>query len=406
MNFTYRHLKIIVALILLIVSGLIIWQVTKQPRTQTATQTTTATKGSLIVSVSTSGTVNNNNTQAVVTNASGVVKKLYVENNTQIKSGAKIAEIELSEESKLAYNQALASYQSAKNSLASAKANLYTTQANMLSKWDTYKELSESEDYKDTNSDKRSLPEFVVPQNEWLAAEANYKIQQDAVNQAQLALNNSASSLKQISPIIIAPISGEIKNLSILENMVLTKETTIANIVTDALPTISVNLTEVDVTKVSEGDKVTITVDALADKTYTGKVLSINTSGEVSSGVTSYPATIILDTAATDILSNMAVQANIITDTKNEVILLPTNAVTTQNGQSSVKVIKDGQTSTVNVETGLASGTQIEIISGINEGDEVVINATRATTTSGSTTKTTSPFSSFGGGGNATFRMR
>ncbi len=406
MNFIYRHFKIIAAILLLIITGVIFWQTTKQPTAETTTQTTIASKGTLVVDISTSGTVANNNTQSVITNASGVVTKLYVQNNTKIKSGSKIAEIELSEESKLAYNQALASYQSAKNSLASAKANLYTTQASMLGKWDTYKELSESEDYKDQNSDKRLLPEFVIPQNEWLASEANYKIQQDAVTQAQLSLNNAAASLKLVSPTITAPISGQIKNLSILENMVLAKETVVANVSTNALPTISVNLTEIDVTKVSEGDKVTITVDALENKTYTGKVLSINTTGSISSGVTSYPTTIVLDTLAEDIYSNMAVQANIITDTKTDVILLPTSAVTTQDGQSTVKVLKDGITTSVDVQIGLNSGTQIEIVSGINEGDQVVL-PTSATRTTNAASQTSSPFSSFGGtGAGAAMRIR
>jgi len=68
--------------------------------------------------------------------------------------------------------------------------------------------------------------------------------------------------------------------------------------------------------------------------------MSVNIVGVVSSGVTSYPVIIQLDTDAAELLPNMSVQANIITTTKDNVLLVPTSAVTTKNGQSTVRVIR------------------------------------------------------------------
>jgi len=135
-------------------------------------QTGQVEKGTLSVVVSASGQVSETNSATVNTETSGVVSQVYVQNGQQVKSGDKIAQIDLDLEGKQRAASAWASYLSAKNSLESARATQYTLQSDMLSKWKTFKNLAESDTYKDTASANRSLPEFYIPQDDWLAAEA------------------------------------------------------------------------------------------------------------------------------------------------------------------------------------------------------------------------------------------
>ena len=137
------------------------------------------------------------------------------------------------------------------------------------------------------------------------------------------------------------------------------------------------------------------------DKTFTGRVGAIDTSGSVSSGVTSYPVTISMDAAPENLYPNMSASASIITDTKDDVVMVPNAAVQTQNNQSTVRVMKNGEVRQVEVETGLSNDTNTEIISGIKEGDTVVTGQTGSA--SGSSPATSSPFgigSGFRQGGN------
>lgn len=401
-----RKLLIGIALVLVLVGGVIGWQVTHQPTNQKATITTAQVeKTTLVTSVTSAGQVAATNSQAVTTNVSGVVTHVYVQNGQSVKAGAKLAELDLSLEAQQSYTQALASYQAAKNSLASAQANLYSLQASMFGKWDSFKTLTESDTYQDTTSANRNLPEFHIAEKEWLAAEAQYRNQQAVVTQAKTALNSASQTLRLTSPIIYAPISGEVTGLSLLPGTVISAQSgnsdttaqTIAQIVTDAQPTVTVNLTETDITKVELNDKVTITIDALPNKTYTGRVISLDKVGSISSGVTSYTAVIAFDIAAPEVLPNMSAQASIITDTRPDVLVVPSSAIQTQNGQSTVQVQTNGQTQVVSVETGLSSGTQIEIISGLKEGDTVIVGTTSTNTQK--TNQTTSPFSGLSGPG-------
>jgi len=94
------------------------------------------------------------------------------------------------------------------------------------------------------------------------------------------------------------------------------------------------------------------------------------------------------------------VNAKIITNIIDNVILVPNAAVQTVNGQSTVKIMKNGKVSEVSVEVAGSNDTQTAITVGLNEGDVVITGTVSPTVTS--RTQQTSPFGGFGGGG---FRM-
>jgi len=233
------------------------------------------------------------------------------------------------------------------------------------------------------------------------------------VNQAQTALNSAWLSYQQTSPTIYAPISGTVTGLSLQVGSVIAStssnsnttqtSTKIASVKTKAIPTVTVNLSEIDVPKIKMGNKATVTFDALPDKTFTGHVISIDTAGTISSNVTTYSTVIRLDLGSEAILPNMAASAHIITQTKDNVLLVPSTSVKTDSSTSTttVQIMKDRQPQTVTVEIGLSSNTQTEIVSGLKSGDIIVTSSSQ--TSNSTQTTTQSPFSPFGGartGGN------
>lgn len=406
--------KIGILLILLIAAWFGIPRVLSSRQAQQRYQTTTAQKGTLVVSVSSSGQVSSINSASVTTNATGVVKKIYIQNGQKVRSTTPIAEIELDLKGKQNAVSALASYQSAKNTLESAKANFYSLQSDMFTNWDAYMKIAQSSTYQNSDgsakNDQRQLPQFMISNDDWLATEAKYKNQQAVVAQAQTALNYAWLSYQLASSVVYAPISGTLTGFSLQVGSVIgstsglsTSSTTttssqkIGSVVTEGKPAVTINLTEIDAPKVKIGNKATITLDAFTGKTFTGKVVSIDTVGVVNSGVTTYPTVIQLDLSNPQIYSNMSAQANIITQTADDVLLVPVVAVQTQDGQSVVRVMQGDKEEQVAVETGLSSDTQIEIKSGLAEGDIII------TGVNGSggrqTTQTQSPFSPFGTGG-------
>jgi multidrug efflux pump subunit AcrA (membrane-fusion protein) len=291
----------------------------------------------------------------------------------------------------------------------------------MYAKWKTFTDIATNSTYQNpdgsANTTNRTLTPFTIAQDDWLATEANYKNQQNVIAQAQASANNALLAYQAAQPSIIAPSAGIITNLTIAPAVPITVTTsnsstngssttpvTVANIKLPQGNTLAVvNLSEIDGNKVQPGQKVTLTLDALPDLTFTGHVLIVNTTGIVSSGVTTYPATIAFDTSSDKIYTNMTVNASIITKVQDNVILIPSAAVTTTNGSSTVKVQKNGQISTVTVTTGDSNDTDTAILSGLYAGDTVITGSNTAS--SSSTSGASSAFSSvnrgFGGAGGA-----
>lgn len=410
--------KALIIFTLLLLGSLGYWRMTKSKTATPTYQTSQAEKGTLVVSVSVSGQVSSANSAEITTQASGVVKTVYVKDGDMVSAGDKIAQLDLDLTGQQRAQQAYASYQSAQNNVESARANLYTSQATLLTEWESYMSKAQNSTYENSddspNTGNRQLSDFVITQDEWLASEAKYKVQEKAILQAQTALSSAWYSYQQSSATIVAPISGKVTGLSLQPGIVINAQTNssggsssqrIASVKTDAPPTVSLNITQIDAPKVKAGNKATLTFDAFADKTFTGEVVSVDTIGSETSGVTTYPAVIKLDGAVEGLLPNMSASANIITATKDNVILVPSTAIQTQNGMAFVQVMRNKQITQAEVTTGLTSDTQTEIVSGINEGDTIVTSITNGTS---STTGTTSPFSAFGrtgSGSNRQFQM-
>ncbi len=172
-----------------------------------------------------------------------------------------------------------------------------------------------------------------------------------------------------------------------------TASTRIAVVRSSGNPIATFNVSEVDVNRIKPGQKATITLDSIPGKTFTGRVMTVDKIGTVSSGVTNYPVVILFDANAPEILPNMAATANIIIDSKPGVLLVPSDAIQTQtNGSAYVRVLQNGQPVNITVETGLSSDTQTEIVSGVSEGQQVITGKVLVSSKSGSST---SPFSTF-----------
>ncbi len=396
-------------LVIIILIGFGIWRFLTASKNQPQYQTAKVQKGTVVSTVSASGTVLTTNNVNITTSANGVVKDVFVKDGDNVQVGQKIMDIALDQPGQAKNAQAYSSYLSAKTTLDSASANAYTLRSKKDTAWKKFYDLATSSLYQNSDGSPRedtrnSSAEFQSAQGDWLAGEANYKNQQAVIDQAQQAISSSWLSYQETSPQVTAPISGTVTNITYVPGMVLAEQTSttsnsnqrVAIIQNSGTPSITVNLSEVDVSKVKLDQAATVTLDSIFGKTFAGKVVTVDKIGTVTSNVTNYPAIIQFDTTSDQIFPNMAASANIIIDTKDDVLTVPTAAVQTQNGQSQVRILKNGQPQQVNVEVGLSSDTQTEIVSGLSEGEDVITSA--ITTTSG-TTQQQGGISPFGGGG-------
>lgn len=183
-----------------------------------------------------------------------------------------------------------------------------------------------------------------------------------------------------------------------------------------------ISLNEVDIAKIKLDQKVTLTFDAIDDLTITGRIAEIDSVGTVSQGVVSYNVAISLDVNDERVKPGMSISATIITNTAQDVIVVPNSAIKTKNGLIDVEVFESpllvmrgtqGSTSDVlpkqiPVETGLVDDTYTEITLGLKEGDIIVTKTINGATSKSAGSTAPSILGAVGGsrtgGGANTFR--
>lgn len=413
----FLKLPLIIKIIIpIIIIGLIYFIFTKIISSQNSTpqyKTAQVTKTNIVSTISSSGSITSGSNTSIYTSASGQVTKVYAKNGDTVKQGQKIALIALDQDGQKKQTTAWASYLSAKNSLASANQNKLSLQNQLdsanLTLAGSQDAVNKINDQSRTDLEKNNINStLTISQRSLIIAEQKYATADSAIAVAKAQLSSAWFAYQQTSNTIVAPANGILSNFALTAGMSVANLASTSSSTSDATQSVgiitnpknqitaSVSLTEIDVIKVKAGQKVSITMDAFADKTFTGQVLAINTNGQSTSGVTSYPTIIVFDTSLPNMYPNMSVSANIIVDSKTDVLTVPSSSIKTTNGESVVSVMKDNQISEVTVETGISDTTQTEIISGLNEGD-AVITSTSTTKTTSTTTKSVFSGSGFGG---------
>lgn len=224
------------------------------------------------------------------------------------------------------------------------------------------------------------------------------KSQELSIDQKQDALADAREKLVDYT--VRAPFDGVlIVNTDIKLGDPLGASTAVATIITkQRIAEISLN--EVDVAKIKVSQKVNLTFDAVSDLNLTGIVAEVDPLGTATQGVVSYNIKIIFDAQDDRVKPGMSVTASIITDVRQDVLMVPNAAIKSQGSTNYVEVLADepatnqlsasalsssGITSATPpkqqaVEIGLSNDSMTEIISNLQIGDRVVTRTIAPTT--------------------------
>lgn len=240
------------------------------------------------------------------------------------------------------------------------------------------------------------------------------QISKNSIEKSQQDIANQEADLAKYT--IRAPFNGTISAVDVkIGDSV--GSGAVATIISSAqVATVSVN--EVDAAKIKIGDKVTMTLDAIDGLTLTGTVAEIDPAGTVSQGVVSYDVKIAFDQQDPRVKSGMTVNADIETDIAIGTLIVPSNAVKTQGGQSYVQVFEPAISAadvaaagsagvlpstapiSIPVTTGISDNANVQILSGLSSGQQIVVSSRSGSgqTSSAAATSLTGGARGFGGG--------
>jgi RND family efflux transporter MFP subunit len=205
-------------------------------------------------------------------------------------------------------------------------------------------------------------------------AQAQVKQDEASVQQAQVQLAQAS---------VVAPFDGIVADIYAQPGQSVGSSTQALALADLSHLNIAITLSEVDIPQVQPGQPVHVTLDADPGTVFTGTVTEVDLVGVATQGVVNYGAMVTLADSTSTIRPGMNASANIILQHRENVLLVPNRAVRTVGNRKLVTVLYKGQLIDVPVTLGLSGDTSSEVLSGLQEGDVVVIGPTTTTTLRG-----------------------
>lgn len=197
---------------------------------------------------------------------------------------------------------------------------------------------------------------------------------QAQVSQAQAQVNILENQLQET--ILRSPVEGEITQIKkrIGEMIQPMLQDSVITLLPTAPFEIEVDIYEEDVVKMSVGNEVDISLVAFPEKTFKGKVLAIEPAEKLIEGVVYYEVRITFEEIPEGVKPGMTADLVIKTAQRENVLIIPQDALQKKDGKTMVEVLKGDKAEEREVEIGLkGSNDKVEVISGLEEGEKVVI---------------------------------
>ncbi|KAA3612660.1 MAG: efflux RND transporter periplasmic adaptor subunit [Calditrichaeota bacterium] len=363
-------------------------------------ETTIVERGTVSNIITATGTLEATNTVIVGTQVSGVIEKIYVDFNSEVKKGQKIAELDKS---------------TLQSSLENAEADLYNAQAEF--------------EYQQANFNRNEafFKKDLLSASDYDLAKYNFKKSQAGLKSATANLNKAKRNLSYAT--IYSPIDGIVLNRAVEEGQTVTASMNTPELftITNDLAEMQVeaDVDEADIGMVKEGQRVEFTVDAFPEETFSGEITEVRLQPTETSNVITYTVIVSAQNPKLKLKPGMTASITDYVEEVNDVLVLAGKAIrftpdreqmmdyfsslpeserpqrrsgnrpsaTAEQGESpqgeempdNLKRVwvKDGSTiKPVTIETGVTDGSNIEIISGLNEGDYVITAMEMGSTTS------------------------
>ena len=344
----------------------------KEPEEETpaaegiAVQVQTVTANTISTENKVSGQVSADNASPILIASAAKCTAVYKNAGDQVQAGEKICTLDLGS-TLSGYNAARISYQAAVQS--------YQDQKSILDK-----QVSMAQD--NVNNTKALFEIGAASQLEVDQAELNYENavagRNSALSQLEAGIQNAKSGVEQLDTAldnvdangnVLAPQSGTLVTMNAVEGSYISNSMPLVVIDGADQMKVTASVSEALVPKLTVGDKAEVSVSA-ADATFTATIRSVERAASMQTKLYTVVLTVPADVGG--LMSGMFADVTFRTDTAENTIVVPTEAILTSNHVQYVFVVEDGAAKYVEVTTGLTGSGVTEVTSGLKGGDRLV----------------------------------
>jgi len=352
-------------------------------------------KGDLAKSVVATGKVTPITKVEIKSKASGIVKKLYVDAGDNVKQGQVLAELDR-DEIEAQVNSARAQLLSNEANEKAAEADMKRAEVDaqgvdiptLRRAYERAQDMAKSGVVSASALDDAQRA-YILAQNKQDVAKAQLVVNKAKVAQAQADVQKSNATLKQLEEqlsytTITSPIDGVVLSRdvemgdAVSSILVLGSAATLVMTIGDTSEVyVKGKVDESDIGKVYLGQPARIRVETFKDKTFTGHVTKISPMGAEKDNVTTFEVRVSINNPGGELKAEMTANAEIILDEHKNVLMIPEGAILYDKDKKASTEIpdpkaKDGKKK-VALNIGISNGAKTEVVSGLKEGDQVVL---------------------------------
>jgi HlyD family secretion protein len=193
------------------------------------------------------------------------------------------------------------------------------------------------------------------------------------LKQARLAVQTAQDNLDATK--ITSPINGMVTEVNGMVGDQVAPGTKAFRIDDLSKMKVDVQVSEVDINSVQVGQPATLTFDAIADKTYNGKVVEVAQAGNSVQGAVNFTVTVELVGQDASVKPGMTAAVTITVKQITDVLLVPNRAVRLVNNERVVYILNNEQPQEVKITLGASSDTVSEVVAGdLKAGDQIILN--------------------------------
>jgi len=350
-------------------------------------------RGDVVKSVVATGKVEPITKVEIKSKASGIVKKLYIIAGDHVKAGQVLAELDRVEmeaqvrQSEAQLQSSEATWHSAEADLARSKVDAEGVDVPMLKRaWERASSMAKQGVVSQAALDEAEK-NYVLAANKQHVAQAQTVVNSSKVAQARADVKRAEATLSQLREqlsytTIVAPIDGIVLSRdvemgdAVSSILVMGSAATLVMTIGDTREVyVKGKVDESDIGKVSLGQPARIRVESFKDKAFEGKVTRISPMGVEKDNVTTFEVRVSINNPGGELKAMMTANAEMILEEHKNVLFVPESSlIYDQSKAASVEIpdAKDGKTK-VAVRAGISNGAKTEILSGLNEGQQVVL---------------------------------
>ncbi len=267
-----------------------------------------------------------------------------------------------------------------RTNITTARTNLNTAQSSVNSLSQTllsqHLVVTRTQDELNKTLAGSTLEQIAAQQAAVQQASANVAGQEAQIKGAEASLQNYQAQLAK--NVIRAPFSGLVTKQEAKVGQIAQAGLSLVSLISDKKYQVEANVPEADITKLKLENAAQITLDAYGSSVeFPAKVVAIDPAETVVDGVSTYKVTFEFLQEDERVKSGMTANITVLTDTRTKVLAVSQRAITTKDGQKIVRLLvgpaNKQEVRESSVTTGLVgSDGKIEVVSGLNEGDEVI----------------------------------